>query len=49
MSQDKYHDQKELDQRVEENGSEPNMTEPSVLGNDLHPGDVSNKETDNRS
>ena len=49
MSQDEYHDQKELDQRVEENGSEPNMTEPSVLGNDLHPGDVSNKETDNRS
>lgn len=49
MSQDEYHDQKELDQRVEENGSEPNMTEPSVLGNDLHQGDVSNKETDNRS
>lgn len=45
MSQDEYHDQKELDQRVEENGSEPNMTEPSVLGNDLHQGDVSNKET----
>lgn len=49
MSQDEYHDQKELDQRVEENGSEPNMTETSVLGNDLHQGDVSNKETDNRS
>lgn len=49
MSQDEYHDQKELDQRVEENGSEPNMTEPSVLDNDLHQGDVSNKETDNRS
>ena len=49
MSQDEYHDQKELDKRVEENGSEPNMTEPSVLGNDLHQGDVSNKETDNRS
>ena len=49
MSQDEYHDQKELDQRVEENGSEPNITEPSVLGNDLHQGDVSNKETDNRS
>lgn len=49
MSQDEYHDQKELDQRVEENGSEPNMAEPSVLGNDLHQGDVSNKETDNRS
>lgn len=49
MSQDEYHDQKELDQRVEENGSEPNMTEPSVLGNDLHQGDVLNKETDNRS
>ena len=49
MSQDEYQDQKELDQRVEENGSEPNMTEPSVLGNDLHQGDVSNKETDNRS
>ena len=49
MSQDEYHDQKELDQRVEENGSEPNMTEPSVLGNDLHQGDASNKETDNRS
>lgn len=49
MSQDEYHDQKELDQRVEENGSEPNMTEPSVLSNDLHQGDVSNKETDNRS
>lgn len=49
MSQDEYHDQKELDQRVEENGSEPNMTEPSVLGNDLHQGDVSNKETGNRS
>ena len=49
MSQDEYHDQKELDQRVDENGSEPNMTEPSVLGNDLHQGDVSNKETDNRS
>lgn len=49
MSQDEYHDQKELDQRVEKNGSEPNMTEPSVLGNDLHQGDVSNKETDNRS
>ena len=49
MSQDEYHDRKELDQRVEENGSEPNMTEPSVLGNDLHQGDVSNKETDNRS
>lgn len=49
MSQDEYHDQKELDQRVEENGSEPNMTEPSVLGNDLHQGDVSNKETDKRS
>lgn len=49
MSQDEYHDQKELDQRVEENDSEPNMTEPSVLGNDLHQGDVSNKETDNRS
>lgn len=49
MSQDEYHDQKELDQRVEENGSEPNMTEPSVSGNDLHQGDVSNKETDNRS
>lgn len=49
MSQDEYHDQKELDQRVEENGSEPNMTEPSVLGNDLHQGEVSNKETDNRS
>ena len=25
------------------------MTEPSVLGNDLHQEDVSNKETDNRS
>lgn len=49
MSQDEYHDQKELDQRVEENSSEPNMTEPSVLGNDLHQGDVSNKETDDRS
>ena len=49
MSQDEYHDQKELDKRVEENGSEPNMTEPSVLDNDLHQGDVSNKETDNRS
>lgn len=49
MSQDEYHDQKELDQRVEENDSEPNMTEPSVLGNDLHQGDVSNKETDNLS
>ena len=49
MSQDEYHDQKELDKRVEENGSEPNMTETSVLGNDLHQGDVSNKETDNRS
>ena len=49
MSQDEYHDQKELDQRVEENDSEPNMTEPSVLDNDLHQGDVSNKETDNRS
>ena len=49
MSQDEYHDQKELDQRVEENDSEPNMTEPSVSGNDLHQGDVSNKETDNRS
>ena len=49
MSQDEYHAQKELDQRVEENGSEPNMTESSVLGNDLHQGDVSNKETDNRS
>lgn len=49
MSQDEYHDQKELDQRVEENGSEPNMTKPSVLGNDLHQGDVSNKETDNHS
>ena len=49
MSQDEYHDQKELDKRVEENDSEPNMTEPSVLGNDLHQGDVSNKETDNRS
>ena len=49
MSQDEYRDQKELDQRVEENGSELNMTEPSVLGNDLHQGDVSNKETDNRS
>ena len=49
MSQDEYHDQKEVDQRVEDNGSEPNMTEPSVLGNDLHQGDVSNKETDNRS
>lgn len=49
MSQDEYHDQKELDQRVEENGSEPNMTEPSVLDNDLHQGDVSNKETDKRS
>lgn len=49
MSQDEYHDQKELDKRVEENGSEPNMTEPSVLGNDLHQGDVSNKETDNCS
>ena len=49
MNQDEYHDQKELDQRVEENGSEPNMTEPSVLGNDLHQGDVSNKETDDRS
>lgn len=49
MSQDEYHDQKELDQRVEENGSEPNMTEPSVLGNDLHQEEVSNKETDNRS
>ena len=49
MSQDEYHDQKELDQRVEENGSEPNMTELSVLDNDLHQGDVSNKETDNRS
>lgn len=49
MSQDEYHAQKELDQRVEENGSEPNMTEPSVLGNDLHQEEVSNKETDNRS
>ena len=49
MSQDEYHDQKELDQRVEGNGSEPNMTEPSVLGNDLHQVDISNKETDNRS
>lgn len=49
MSQDEYHDQKELDKRVEENDSEPNMTEPSVSGNDLHQGDVSNKETDNRS
>ena len=49
MSQDEYHNQKELDQRVEENGSEPNMIEPSVLGNDLHQGDVSNKETDKRS
>lgn len=49
MSQDEYHDQKELDQRVEENGSEPNMTEPSVLGNDLHQEEVSNKETDDRS
>lgn len=49
MSQDEYHDQKELDQRVEENGSEPNMTEPSVLGNDLHQEEVSNEETDNRS
>ena len=49
MSQDEYHDQKELDQHVEENGSVPNMTEPSVLGNDLHKGDVLNKETDNRS
>lgn len=49
MSQDEYHDQKELDQRVEENGSEPNMTKPSVLGNDLHQEEVSNKETDNRS
>lgn len=49
ISQDEYHDQKELDQRVEENGSEPNMTEPSVSGNDLHQGDVSNKGTDNRS
>mgnify|MGYP000568207189 CR=1 FL=1 len=49
MSQDEYHDQKELDQRVEENGSEPNMTELSVLDNDLHQGDVSNKETDNHS
>lgn len=45
MSQDEYHDQKELDKRVEENGSESNMTEPSVLDNDLHQGDVSNKET----
>lgn len=45
MSQDEYHDQKELDKRVEENGSELNMTEPSVLDNDLHQGDVSNKET----
>ena len=45
MNQDEYHDQKELDQRVEENGSEPNMTEPSVLGNDLHQEEVSNKET----
>ena len=49
MSQDEYHDQKELDQRVEENGSEPNMTEPSVLGNDLHQEEVSNKESDDRS
>lgn len=49
MSQDEYHDQKELDKRVEENGSEPNMTEPSVLGNDLHQEEVSNKETDDRS
>lgn len=49
MSQDEYHDQKELDQRVEENDSEPNMTEPSVLGNDLQQGAVLNKETDNRS
>lgn len=49
MSQDEYHDQKELDQRVEENGSESNMTEPSVLGNDLHQEEVSNKETDDRS
>ena len=49
MSQDEYHDQKGLDQRVEENGSEPNMTEPSVLGNDLHQEEVSNKETDDRS
>lgn len=49
MSQDEYHDQKELDQRVEENGSELNITEPSVLGNDLHQEDVSNEETDNRS
>lgn len=47
ISQDEYHDQKELDQRVEENGSETNMTEPSVLGNDLHQEEVSNKETDN--
>lgn len=49
MSQDEYHDQKELDQRVEENGSDPNMTEPSVLGNDLHQEEVSNKESDDRS
>ena len=49
MSQDEYHDQKELDQRVEENGSDPNMTEPSVLGNDLRQEEVSNKETDDRS
>ena len=49
MSQDEYHDQKELDQRVEENGSEPNMTEHSVLGDDLHQEEVSNEETDNRS
>lgn len=49
ISQDEYHDQKELDQRVEENGSETNMTEPSVLGNDLHQKEVSNEEIDNRS
>ena len=49
ISQDEYHDQKELDQCVEENGSVLNMTEPSVLGNDLHQGDILNKETDNRS
>lgn len=49
MSQDEYHDQKKLDQRFEENGSEPNMTEPSVLGNNLHQEEVSNQETDNRS
>lgn len=49
ISQDEYHDQKELDQRVEENSSETNMTEPSVLGNDLHQEDVSNEEIDNRS